>query len=103
MSAPPSRRPPRPSPVPRGRPRSASRGGLGLTAKVVIGGGPAVVTGVGVVLGQRALTPETVPVQVTVTTRIVEVEMPGKKQDDCLIQDGSTDCTSVVPSRKGEL
>lgn len=78
------------------------KGGLGLTAKVVIGGGLAVVTGVGVILGQRALTPETVPVQVTVTTRVVEVSMPEGKQDDCLIRDGSTDCTSVVMSKKGE-
>ncbi|SPF04078.1 ATP-binding protein [Streptomyces sp. MA5143a] len=78
------------------------KSGLGLTANVVIGGGLAVVTGVGVVLGQRAPTPETVPVRVTVTTRVVEVSMPVEKQDGCLIQDGSTDCTSVVVSKKGE-
>ncbi|MCL6737184.1 ATP-binding protein [Streptomyces neyagawaensis] len=78
------------------------KSGLGLTAKVVIGGGLAVVTGVGVVLGQRAPTPETVPVRVTVTTRVVEVSMPAGKQDGCLIHDGSTDCSSVVMSKKGE-
>ncbi|MDX3129796.1 ATP-binding protein [Streptomyces europaeiscabiei] len=78
------------------------KGGLGLTAKVVIGGGLAVVTAVGVVLGQRASAPQTVPVQVTVTTRVVEVSMPEEKQDDCLIQDGSTDCRSVVMAKKGE-
>ncbi|MFJ8719396.1 hypothetical protein ACIRD9_40525 [Streptomyces violaceus] len=74
--------------------------GIGLTAKLVIGGSLAAVTATGLVLGQQATTPDTVPTRVTVTTSIVEVTMPGKPEDDCL-KEGGTDCTTVVTSKKG--
>jgi hypothetical protein len=75
--------------------------GIGLTAKLVIGGSLAAVTATGVVLGQQATAPDTVPTRVTVTTRVAEVKMPGEPKDNCLIKDGETDCTTVVTSKKG--
>jgi hypothetical protein len=75
--------------------------GMGLTAKLVIGGSLAAVTATGVVLGQQATTPNTVPTRVTVTTHVAEVEMPGEPKDNCLVKGGQTDCTSVVTSKKG--
>ncbi|MGW7520489.1 hypothetical protein ACWGJ2_33405 [Streptomyces sp. NPDC054796] len=80
----------------------AAKTGAGLTAKVVVGGGiAAAVTAGGVVIAQQAGA-DTVPVKVTVTTHAVEARMPGKRESGCSVGDGSTDCTTVVPSKKGE-
>ena len=81
---------------------SAGTAGAGITAKLMIGGGLAVVTAGGVVLGQQVLTPDTVPVSVIVATAVAEVAMPGEPGEDCVIGDGATHCTTVVDSEKGE-
>ncbi|MEV0375688.1 hypothetical protein AB0I10_39095 [Streptomyces sp. NPDC050636] len=75
--------------------------GIGLTAKLVIGGSLAAVTATGLVLGQQATTPDTVSTRVIVTTSVAEVTMPGKPEDDCLVKAGGTDCTTVVTSKRG--
>ncbi|WJV47321.1 hypothetical protein [Streptomyces flavofungini] len=80
----------------------AAKTGMSVTAKVVIGGGLAAsVTAGGVVLSQQAGA-DTVPVRVTVATRVLEATMPGEPDGTCSVADGATDCTRVVKSKKGE-
>ncbi|MDA2802910.1 hypothetical protein [Nocardiopsis suaedae] len=81
---------------------TAGKAGAGLTAKLAVGGGLAAVTAGGVVLGQQVLTSDTVPVSVMVATAAAEVAMPGEPGEDCAIGGGTTDCTTVVDSAKGE-
>ncbi|GFH36025.1 ATP-binding protein [Streptomyces pacificus] len=80
----------------------ATKAGMSVSAKAVIGGGLAAsVTAGGVVLSQQA-DAESVPVKVTVATRVLEANMPGDPEGTCLVGEGATDCTKVVKSKKGE-
>ncbi|WP_157855760.1 ATP-binding protein [Streptomyces aureocirculatus] len=80
----------------------AAKTGMTMSAKVVIGGGLAAsVTAGGVVLSQQA-DADTVPVRVTVATRVLEATMPGDPEGRCVVKGGATDCTRVVTSKKGE-
>lgn len=80
----------------------AAKTGMGMTAKVVVGGGlAATVTAGGVVLSQQAGA-DTVPVRVTVATSVIEATMPGDPEGACSVGGGATDCTRVVKSKKGE-
>ncbi|KUF19373.1 ATP-binding protein [Streptomyces silvensis] len=80
----------------------AAKTGMAMSAKVVIGGGlAATVTAGGVVLSQQAGA-DTVPVRVTVATQVLEARMPGEADGRCVVRSGTTDCTRVVKSKKGE-
>ncbi|MEV0926909.1 hypothetical protein AB0I99_17585 [Streptomyces spongiicola] len=54
------------------------------------------------VVGVVLVPEDTVPVQVTVQSRIVEASMPGERGSGCSIGDGMTNCTTVVTAKKGE-
>ncbi|MGI5259399.1 hypothetical protein [Streptomyces angustmyceticus] len=75
--------------------------GLGLTAKVVIGGGLLATTAAGMVLTQHRAGEGTVPVRVVVHTDVLEARMPGKEENGCEVSGGTTDCTTVVHPKKG--
>ncbi|MGY1898335.1 hypothetical protein [Nocardia gipuzkoensis] len=83
-----------------------AKGGLTVTAKLVIGGALLAVGGGSVwVLGQGGETEAkaTVPLHVQVATDIFEVsDMPGTTEGSCRIEAGRTDCTKVVQVAKGE-
>ncbi|WP_433238112.1 hypothetical protein ACQPYK_30200 [Streptosporangium sp. CA-135522] len=78
--------------------------GMSLTAKIIVGAalGGGLVAGGGVILG-RLTESGTVPVHVKVSTRLVNVTMPGSPEGNCQAAGKGTNCTWLVNSRRGAV